>query len=1055
MGTKLVTAVSTYQRKQLNPLTNEFNQKLINLPKLHQIINYSPLTISPNSYVADAINLMNQQLNHPVAVNNFVRQANDYVLVVEGKQLQGIFTIQDVLRVIALNTNLSAVKMAEVMNQPLITLKKSDSAHILTVLALFQQHCIQHLPIVDDKNNFIGIVNKTTLLQSLNIEKMVGIVEALQENLEGLHTEHIPINEQLEVTRWQTHNYLQLWAEKQVDDNVEINQQLHESLEELHIAEEELRQQNEQLIYSRQITEAERQRYQTLFEFAPNGYLVTDSLGIIQQANYRAASLLSVRQDHLIGKTLVVFIAEKYRSSFIPGLKKLQDSQEWEVDFQPRKGAVFPASVRVNSLSDSEGKKTGFLWSISDISDRKKLQATLQKDSDILELLIKERTRELVIANEQLQQEIIEKELIQESLKESETRLTLALEAGKIGIWDWHIQTNQTLWSSTMDLMYGLPLNTLCPDTEDFLNLIYPEDRQYYQNCLIQSLKERVNFICEYRIISHNSSIHWLSSRAEVYCNENGQPIRLIGTTRDISERKQTEQQISEQAALLEIATDGIFVRDFQAQILFWNQGAEKIYGWQRQEVEGKNPKDIFYDSTSHEQEIIPLRTVVKSGSWQGELHKRTQSNQLITVQSRWTLMLDTDGQPKSILTVDTDITEKKQLEEQFFRAQNMESIGTLAGGIAHNINNNLTPILGYAQLLKNKFPLDKDSCLQMLTIIEDNAKKGASLVKQLLSFANKGVEIKYTIIQINDLIRNTIQITKETFSLPEPIEFFTDLPPNLWAIRGDRNQLEQVLINLVVNASHSMPDGGYLSISAENLYLNQEMIQINHDATVGNYIVITVEDTGTGMSPEIVERIFDPFFTTKDIGKGTGLGLSTVLGTIKSHKGFIDVNSEVGKGSKFKIFLPSVNQEIIPVEPDCGKLCPGQGELILVVDDEPQVLEVTKTILENYNYQTITAKNGMEAIAIYAKHQNQIRAVLMDMMMPEMDGNSAICNLKKINPEVPIIACSGRNIQNMLKLNHENQVLAILSKPYTNQELLSTLNLVLKGLPNKKMSQN
>ncbi|MDD1429423.1 PAS domain S-box protein, partial [Dolichospermum sp. ST_sed9] len=299
------------------------------------------------------------------------------------------------------------------------------------------------------------------LLQSLNIEKMVGLVEALQENLEDLHTEHIPINQQLEVTRWQTHNYLQLWAKKQVADSTEINQQLQKSLE-------ELRQQNEQLIYARQITKAEQQRYQNLFEFAPDGYLVTDSLGIIQQANYEAASLLSVRQDHLIGKPLVVFIAEKYRSSFIPQLKILQDLQKWEVDFQPHKGTVFPASVRVKSLSDSEGKKTGFLWSISDINDHKKLQATLQKDSDILENLVKERTTELVIANEQLRQEIMERKLLQKSLQESETRLTLALKASNIGIWDWHIQTNQTLWSSTMGLMYGLPLNTLCPDIEDF-----------------------------------------------------------------------------------------------------------------------------------------------------------------------------------------------------------------------------------------------------------------------------------------------------------------------------------------------------------------------------------------------------------------------------------------------------------------------------------------------------------------------------------------------------------------------------------------------------------
>lgn len=1027
---------------QLNSLNDGFNQQLISLPNLNQIINYSPLTISADSYVIDAINLMHQQPDH------LIPEANDYILVVEGKKLQGIFTLKDVLRVIASNTNLSDVKISVVMSQPPITLKKSDSVHILTVLALLQQHCIQHLPIVDDENNLIGIVNETNLWQSLNIEKIVGVVEALQENLEDLNTEHTPINEQLEVTRWQTHHYLQQWAKQQTTDTLEVNQQLQETLEELQIAEEELRQQNEQLIYSREITEAEKQRYQNLFEFAPNGYLATDCLGIIQQANYAAASLLGVRQSHLIGKPLVVFIGEKDRPQFGSRLRKVLHLQEWEIDFQPRKTPAFSASVRVNPISDSEGKQTGLLWSISDISDSKKLEAALRQDSDVLETKVKERTAELVIANERSQKEIVEREQIQESLQESEARLTLALKAGKIGIWDWHIQTNEIICSPNLGLMYSLPTNNSY--SEDFLKLIYPEDREIFQNCVNQALEKKVDFICEYRIVSGDSSLHWLSSRGKVYCNENGEPIRMIGTTRDISERRETEQQLSEQAALLDIATDGIFVRDFQAQILFWNQGAENMYGWKRQEVLKKNPKDIFYDSTSHEQEIIPLQTVVRLGSWQGELRKRTKSNELIIVQSRWTLMLDADGQPKSIFTVDTDITEKKRLEEQSSRSQQMEihakkmeGIGTLAGGIAHNINNHLTPILGYAQLLKSKSSLDKDNYLQMLKTIEDNAKKGAALVRQLLSFA-KGLEIECTIIQIGDLIRNTLQMAKETFSFPQSIKFFTYLPPKLWTVSGDKNELEQVLINLVVNAGHAMPNGGNLSIFAENLYISEEMSRINHYAGVGNYIVITVEDTGMGMPPEILERIFEPFFTTKDIGKGTGLGLSMVLGTIKHHKGFINVDSEVGKGSKFKVFLPSVNQEVVPLEPDFEEMCPGRGELILVVDDEAEVLEVTKNILETYNYQTITAKNGMEAIAIYARHENQIKAVLMDMMMPEMDGNSAISNLRKINPQVKIIACSGRNIQNMLEPSHENQVPAILSKPYTNQELLATLSCVL-----------
>ncbi len=1039
----LFTATSTDQRKQLDAF-NEFNQKLINLPGLHQIINYSPLTISPDSYIIDAINLMNQPQDHSIVVNKLIQEVNDYVLVVEGKQLQGIFTIKDILRLITLNTNLSAVKIAEVMTNPVITLQESISAsdHILTAVAILQQHCIQHLPIVDDQEELIGIVTEKDLLQALDIKTIFGIVEALQESFAESTTEHKPVNQQLEVIRWQIYNHLKQWGEKQVACNPEINQELQETLEELQIAEEELRQQNEQLLFSREITEAERQRYHNLFEFAPDGYFVTDPKGIIQEANQVASSLLSVPQNRLIGKPLVVYIAEQYRSNFVSRLRKLQNFQEWEMYLEPRKGSPFPASLRINPLYDHHHKHTGFLWSISNISTRKKLEAALRQDSDILEIRVRERTAELVIANEQLQQEIIEREQIQEFLEESQERLTLAMAAGNIGIWDWNIQTNQVLWSPTMGSMYGLSSNSLCPSIEDFLDLIYPEDRENFHQSVNQSIQTRIDFACEYRVIWSDGSLHWLSSRGKVHHDENGLPLRMIGTTRDISERKESEQQIYEQAALLNIATDGIFVRDLQSQIIFWNQGAERMYGWQSQEVDGKNTKDIFYNSTICELEKVALNTVLKYGNWQGELRKKTKSNQEIIVQSRWTLMFDTDKVPKSILTVDTDITEKKHLEEQFFRAQRMESIGTLAGGVAHNINNNLTPILGYAQLLQGRFLENKDEHLRLLKIIEDNAQQAKALVLQMLSFA-RGFEGKYTILQVNDLIRNTIHFPMQT--LLKQIEFSMDLDPELWTVSGDKNQLHQVLMNLVVNASHSMENGGTLSISTENLYLDEEMTQINCDAKVGNYIVITVTDTGMGMPPQVLQRIFDPFFTTKEVGQGTGLGLSTVLGMIKGHKGFINVSSQVGEGSTFKIFLPSVNQEISPVVPDHLEMCQGRRELILVVDDEAQIREVTKTILETYNYQTLTAENGQEAIAIYEQYQHQISVVLMDMKMPVMDGISAIPELKKINPQVLIIACSGIDVENMLATSHETQVAAILSKPYNNQELLEKLNFVLK----------
>lgn len=1037
-----MTTTSTHDIKPMDSLNNGFNQQFLNLPNLSQIIDYSPLTINYDSCVMDAMNLINQSPNYQV--NNPLKTANDYVLVLNQNELQGIFTIKDILKVITLNINLSEVKIAEVMTQPLITLKASSSEHILTVFTLLEQYCIQHLPIVDNAGKLIGIITESNLLQALNIEKIVGIIEALRENFTESNTEHKPVNQQLEVIRGQIYNALQAWGEKQIADNPKINEELQETLEELQIAEEELRQQNEQLIFSREITEAERLRYQNLFEFAPNGYFVTDHLGVIQEANQAASSLLSVPQKALIGKPLVVYIAEKYRFDFVSRLRKLQNLQEWEMYLRPRQGSPFPGKVRVNPLYDNLSKSTRFLWSISDVSEqhaalheREKLEAALRQNSDLLEIKVAERTAELITANEQLQREIIERENIQQSLKESEERLSLAMAAGNTAIWDWHIQNNEVFWSPNMGLMCGLSGHALSPIDEEFLNLIYSEDREHFRHCVHKTFEKGVDLSCEYRVISSDSSLKWLGTRAKLHYDENGQPLRMIATTRDITDRKETERKIFEQAALLNIATDAILVRDLKSQIIFWNQGAERMYGWQSQEVLVRNTKDIFYNSNDNQQEIAALETVFNSGSWEGELYKKTKLREEIIVQSRWTLMLDADGHPKSILTVDTDITEKKRLQQQYFRAQRLESIGILAGGIAHDINNILTPILGSAQLLKARFYQDNNRVLQMLTIIENNAKQGAALVKQLLSFA-RGFEGKYTILQVNDLINDTIQFAKQTVS--KSIKFSTYLSPKLYPVYGDKTQLHQVVMNLVVNAADAMPNGGHLSISAENLYIDEEIQQINCHAKGGNYIVITVRDTGIGMSPEIVERIFEPFFTTKDFGKGTGLGLSTVQGIIKSHKGFINVDSKVGKGSKFQIFLPSINQEISLVKSDDNKMYQGRGEVILLVDDEAQIIEVTKTILENYNYQIITAKNGKEAIDVYIQNQDKIKLVLMDIMMPEMDGNTAIYKLKEINPQVQIIACSGRNIEP----DNEAQVAAILLKPYTNQELLEKLNFVL-----------
>lgn len=505
----------------------------------------------------------------------------------------------------------------------------------------------------------------------------------------------------------------------------------------------------------------------------------------------------------------------------------------------------------------------------------------------------------------------------------------------------------------------------------------------------------------------------------------------------ELYERERSEAKIRQQAALLDITSDAIFVLNLENEILLWNKGAEQLYGWQAREAITISGNELLNPNFPQLENLVD--TVLETGKWQGELHHITKEGKAILVDSRWTLMLEA-GQPQSILVVNTDITQKKQLEQQFLHAQRLEGLGTLAGGIAHDLNNILTPVLAIAQLLQLKLPGANESVQHLLKLQETNVKRGAELVKQVLSFARR-TESRRTVLQVRHLISEVKQIAIETF--PKSISLYVSVEPDLWTISADATQLHQVLLNLCVNARDAMPNGGTLSILAENLMIDESYAQSVADAQVGPYVAITVTDTGMGIPPEIVDRIFEPFFTTKAVGKGTGLGLSTVIGIIKNHGGFIKLYSEVGQGTQFSVYLPALQTSVVP-QAENSKLLEGHGELILVVDDEAAICEVTKVSLEAYNYRVLTANDGIEAVTLYAEHKNEISAVLMDMMMPDMDGSTAIRTLQKLDPLVRIIAVSGLmshdRVQKMVGMSIET----CLSKPYTTQELLRKLHTVL-----------
>lgn len=508
----------------------------------------------------------------------------------------------------------------------------------------------------------------------------------------------------------------------------------------------------------------------------------------------------------------------------------------------------------------------------------------------------------------------------------------------------------------------------------------------------------------------------------------------------ELAERKWAEQKIREQVALLDVATDAILVLDLSHQVLFWNKGAERLYGWTQEEACNCYADRLLYLEISPSALAI-YQDVLDTGEWQGELQHVTKSGKEVIVESRWTLVRDLASQPKSILMVNTDITAKKQLERQFLRSQRMESIGTLAGGIAHDLNNILAPILMSVQLLRMQ--ISSEQGLQWLEILEASTRRGSELIKQVLSFA-RGLDGEHGILQVRHLISEIKRIVEETF--PRSIQIQTNIPRDLWAVCGDATHLHQVLMNLCVNARDAMVHGGLLSIQAENLVISEAEARQHIDAEAGSYVAVTITDTGIGISPDILDRIFEPFFTTKEVGQGTGLGLSTVIGIIKSHKGFITVSSHLGKGTEFKVFLPAVEEAAEWFEEEL-ELPMGQNQLILVVDDEAPIREIAYQALSAYNYRVLTANDGIEAIALYAQHKREIHLVLVDMMMPVLDGSYTIRALKRMNPNIKIVASSGLATGTQGSEIAALGIKLFLNKPYTAQELLKTVYVALNDV--------
>ena len=545
------------------------------------------------------------------------------------------------------------------------------------------------------------------------------------------------------------------------------------------------------------------------------------------------------------------------------------------------------------------------------------------------------------------------------------------------------------------------------------------------------------------------ASTAWVHTRkdgATLYVESTWHEIPFAGRdavlvlTLDRTEQRRAQERNRQQANLLNLASDAIIVRDLENRVLFWNKGAERLYGWTSEEMIGATTLETFVKERNYDAEI----ELLKVGSWRGQLDHQKKDGVPVIVNSRWTLVRDPDGTPKSVLVINTDVTETKKLESQFLRAQRLEGIGTLASGIAHDLNNILSPILMSCGILKREFE-DEDS-QKMLSIIESSAERGAGIVKQVLTFA-RGVEGERVLLQLKHLVSELAKVMAQTF--PRNIDIQTHFPPDLWTVSGDATQLHQVLLNLCVNARDAMPTGGSITLSAENVDIDQHFASMNPGAQFGPHVVLRSKDTGSGMTPAVMEKIFDPFFTTKEVGKGTGLGLATVIGIVKSHGGFLTVQSELGAGTTFSVFLPaSQDAEAATEKKQEAPLTGGNGELVLVVDDEPPIREaLVRTLMAN-GYRAYTAEDGSDGLALYHQRRTEIDVVLTDIAMGQMDGVTLVRALRKMDPNVRVIASSGQFQKETTVVLEGLGVKTFLDKPYTAEKLLRAMKSALGQAP-------
>ncbi|MFH1028038.1 MAG: PAS domain S-box protein [Pseudomonadota bacterium] len=677
--------------------------------------------------------------------------------------------------------------------------------------------------------------------------------------------------------------------------------------------------------------------------------------------------------------------------------------------------------------------------------DRKQIEEKLKKSHVELQNLVTERTAELDTMVVKLRQEIKERERTEQELRKSQERYSIAIDGSSSGVWDIDLVKGDVFYSPRWKKMLGYEDNEISSRFEEWETRIHPDD----YTLVIETRKNYLeglmaDYDVNYRLRHKNGSYRWFHERGACLRDSQGKPFRMAGSYIDITERKMTKGALMESEKryreLFEESKDTVFIINTSGRLVDINPAGSELLGYTKEELFAM---DFVRSLHINKKARLEFRKKLLPDGFvkDAELELKRKDCGTVVVHVSASLMHDSKGKLTGFRGIAHDVTERKKLEQQLLRTQKMESIGLLAGGVAHEFNNLLTAIIGFADELEESVDRQDDRSQSNIRTIQSAANQAAKFTQDLLTFSRQQV-MDFRPVAVNGAIEKTLKLLYKLAS--ENVRFTLELSPEMLTVLADSGQLSQVVMNLTINANDSMPEGGEIRIKTWHTALDEETARKKFLDAPGDYVVISFSDSGKGMAEKTMSRIFEPFFTTKKVGEGSGLGLFIVYGIIKQHKGSILAESTIGEGTSFTIFLPRLYADILPAKHTEARINNARVGTILVAEDEEFVRNYLESTLSRAGYRLIFAEDGEAALTKFRQHRDTISLVISDMVMPKMSGRILCEEIRKITPEIKMILMSGYSADATMSNGVTHDRVRFISKPFLKKILFDTIDSML-----------